>query len=84
MDAVHLHMLARFGDRNVRTEVGRIKKHAYHVVQGNEHTGSLWETRSQVVPVKDRRHQVNVYNYVLRHANKGAWVWKFKDGIYWR
>ena len=27
---------------------------------------------------KDREHQLNVFHYILRHAEEGAWVWDFR------
>jgi hypothetical protein len=32
-----------------------------------------------VKPVKDRRHQVHAFRYVLEHAKQGAEVWSFRD-----
>ena len=36
--------------------------------------GQLWAKRGKELPIRDRAHQLNVYRYVLRHANQGAWV----------
>ena len=43
-------------------------------------TGLLWAVRSKVIPIRDRAHQLNAYNYILEHAEEGAWVWDFLKG----
>lgn len=83
MDSVHLHLLARFPDRRVRPRVGRGKKHAYFRLHEEGFVGKLWERGCHVVPIKDRKHQVNVFHYIRRHASHGAWVWTFRDGTSW-
>ena len=60
LNHVHYHLLARFGQSSIRETVGRAKKHAYPVLRGQGHRGSLWATRSRSLPVRDRSHQVNV------------------------
>ena len=41
--------------------------------------GGVWAKRGKVVVIKDRTHQLNVYQYILDHALEGAAVWSFKD-----
>ena len=84
MDAVHLHVLAKFLDSNVRPIVGRAKKHAYHTLHGQGGPPSLWATRHYVKPIADREHQVRSYEYILDHAQEDAWVWYYTQGIYWK
>ena len=36
------------------------------------------------MPINDRKHQLNVFGYIGDHKAKGAWVWTFREGIYWR
>ena len=84
LDAVHLHILGRFQDDTIRHVVGRAKKHAYHELRRAGHGGKVWARRCRAEPILDRRHQVNTYRYILGHASKGAWVWSFKQGLYWR
>jgi hypothetical protein len=83
MGAVHLHLLARFPDKEVRRRVGRAKKHAYHLLLDEGFVGKLWERRANVVPIKDRQHQLNVFHYIVRHRDQGAWAWTFRDGTPW-
>lgn len=84
LDAVHCHLLARFGNLLSRQAVGRAKKHAYHILVDRGRQGRVWEKKCRTLPVRSRSHQLNVYQYILDHATKGAWVWTFKEGLYWR
>ena len=63
-----------------REWVGRAKKHANFI--GKEHgwTSKLWAVRSKIIPIKDRPHQLNTFDYILDHFNEGAWVWDFRMG----
>jgi len=81
--AIHFHLLGRFRDAKVRPRVGRAKKHATFVLQDHGRDGRLWGRRCKVVPIVDRRHQLNVHQYILRHRSEGGWVWTFRDGITW-
>jgi len=83
MDAVHFHLLGRFTDKKVNPKVGRAKKHAYFNLRDQGLAGGLWEDDSNVVPITDRQHQLHVFRYIGRHKDKGAWVWTFREGIYW-
>jgi hypothetical protein len=84
LDAIHFHLLSRFPSSQVRPIVGRAKKHAYFELHDCRFVGHLWGTGTNIVPIEDRKHQVNVYNYIADHKTKGAWAWTFREGIYWR
>jgi REP element-mobilizing transposase RayT len=83
VDQSHFHTLGRFTDTNVRPIVGRAKKHAFFKLRDQGYSGKLWGHGADVVPITGRRHQVSVFNYIVRHATHGAWVWTFREGIYW-
>ena len=83
LDSIHFHVLARFPDKQVRPPVGRAKKHAYHCLRDRGRTGKLWERKSHVTPITGRKHQVNVFRYITGHKQQGAWVWTFREGLYW-
>ena len=75
----HVHYLAKMPPGPVpRLWTGLAKKHVWHVAKDKGWTGMLWAKRSKPTPVKDRRHQLNVFNYILRHADEGAWIWDFR------
>ncbi len=85
LDAVHLHLLARFHDASIRDILGRAKKHATFELRSLGGTGRLWADRCRPLPITDREHQKNAYQYILDHARKSdAWTWTWKQGIYWR
>jgi hypothetical protein len=75
----HVHLLAKMpGGEVPRQWVGRAKMHTTFVLRGHGWVGELWAVRSKVIPVRDRRHQLNVFHYILDHAAEGAWVWDFR------
>jgi REP element-mobilizing transposase RayT len=76
---VHFHMLARFPSPKVKSFVGRAKKHAYFVLRDAGIADRIWEAGCHVLPIRDRQHQVNVFNYICAHQEKGAWLWTFRD-----
>lgn len=84
LDAIHYHLLARFPDKQVRPRVGRAKKHAYHELRDHSFEGRLWQRGCNVVPISDRPHQLNVFGYIGRHRQLGAWTWTFRDVLYWQ
>jgi len=84
MDAIHCHLLARFADKSVRPRVGRAKKHATFRLREHGHAGRVWEAKGRALPITDRSHQVNVFNYIVDHRLEGAWVWTYREGLYWR
>ncbi len=81
--AVHFHVLGRFRGSDVRPRVGRAKKHATFVLRDRGRDGRLWGRKCKIVPITERQHQLNVFNYIVRHVNEGAWVWTFRDGVSW-
>ena len=84
LDAIHCHLLGKFPNSQVRPIVGRAKKHAYFTLRDLGFTGRLWGEGSNVKPISDRQHQLNVFSYLCDHKNEGAWVWTFREGLYWR
>ena len=95
VSGMHLHLLARFPSAQeptdeirglrasdpVRHFVGIAKKESAKSLTnaGLVKPGGVWAKRGKIVPIKDRRHQVNVFNYILDHEQEGAAVWSFRD-----
>jgi hypothetical protein len=80
VDAKHLHLLARFRDHEPEIWLGRAKKHASHALRQaalRTQDGGLWARRSRAEPIRDRAHQLNVFRYILWHAQSGAAIWRF-------
>jgi hypothetical protein len=84
LDAVHFHILCRITAERIREEVGRAKKSASHVLRAYGLPGAVWGKRCAAKPIHDRAHQVNTFNYILEHARQGAWIWSYREGLYWR
>lgn len=82
-DAIHLHLLGRFPDGQVRRPVGHAKVNAYYRLRDAGRGGKVWARSCGVKPIADRAHQVRVFNYIREHKNVGAWVWTFAEGVYW-
>jgi hypothetical protein len=80
VSAQHLHIQAHMPPEQCRAWLGVAKKHAWFVLR-DEHawTGKLWGKRGKSVPIRDRQHQINVFDYILRHREQGAWVWSIRD-----
>ena len=83
VDAVHYHILGRFLDGQVRRRVGLAKKHASHVLREHGLVGAVWAKRSRPLPITNRAHQLNACRYIADHAEYGAWMWTFREGLYW-
>ena len=84
MGAIHYHILGRFSDKQVLQRVGQAKRHAYYLLRARWQMKKVWQRLSNVTPIADRPHQVRVFRYVREHKEQGAWVWTFRDGLYWR
>ena len=48
------------------------------VKEGLVAAGGAWAKRGKVKPIRDRKHQVNVFRYILDHLEEGGAVWCFK------
>lgn len=80
IDDHHFHLLARFRDHQPRHWVGRAKMHSSMLLRGHGLPGGVWAVRSRALPIRDREHQINVFNYVVKHRGRNAAVWTFRDG----
>lgn len=79
VDDHHFHVLARFPDHRPKHWIGLAKRRASLMLQGDKSHARLWALGSRAEPVRDRAHQLNVFNYIVRHAKRGAFVWTFRD-----
>ena len=77
--ATHLHVQARMPPGPVPKDwLGRAKKHAHFIAADAGWDGKLWAVGGKANPIRDRRHQVNTFHYILGHVAEGAWVWDFR------
>jgi hypothetical protein len=73
----HVHFLAKMIPSQVRDWTGAVKRHAWFVLRERGWSGKLWGKGRKTVPIKDRRQQLNAYQYILDHADEGAWTWRW-------
>jgi hypothetical protein len=74
----HGHILAKLPRRLARPWSGLAKKHAWFIARDRGWVGKMWGRKGKQEPVRDRRHQLNVYRYILNHESEGAWMWCWK------
>jgi hypothetical protein len=79
VDDHHFHILARFRDHRPKHWVGRAKMHLSMILRDNGVHGGVWAAGCRALPIRDRRHQLNVFNYIMKHRVRGAAVWTFRD-----
>ncbi len=75
--AMHVHMLIELPRHDTAAIIGKVKRHGSIAVTKTM-PGRLWAEGCGIKPIKDKAHQVNTFNYILRHQEQGAWVWTFK------
>jgi len=77
----HVHTLSKLPEGVAREWAGKAKQHAWHVARANGWQGRLWAKRGKEIRVRDRSHQLNIYKYILQHAEDGAWIWKHGEAM---
>jgi len=76
----HVHILVKLPAGLARSWMGNAKLHAWFELRDKcGWIGQMWGKRGKELSVRDRRHQLNVYRYILDHAKDGAWVWTWMD-----
>ena len=75
---MHVHMLIELPISETATEVGKIKRQASMAIT-KQLPGRMWAKGCGIKPIRDKAHQVNTFNYILKHRTHGAWVWSFKE-----
>jgi REP element-mobilizing transposase RayT len=73
----HVHLLLKARPKEVRNQVGKAKMHTWFELRKGGWKRKLWGRRGKFLRVRDRAHQLNVFRYILRHAEQGAWVWYY-------
>ena len=71
-------------DDPVRHLMGQAKQWSAKrlVAEGLAAPGGVWARKGKIVRVRDRAHQLNVFDYIQRHTREGAAVWTFRDDSY--
>jgi hypothetical protein len=71
----HLHCQVKMPPAQTRTWVGHAKRHTWFELRDRGWVGRLFAAGGKFKPIRDRKHQINTYHYILEHAAQGAWVW---------
>ncbi len=71
----NVHLLMKAPWDKPREWAGLAKKHAWFALRDSGWTGKLWAKRPWARTIRSRQDQLNVYHYILRHKEQGAWVW---------
>lgn len=80
VSSTHVHLLAKMPPAEIpRLWLGYAKREATFQLKELGWTGKLWAKRSKILPIHDRRHQLNSLSYIVRHRDEGAWVWDFRE-----
>ncbi len=81
VDACHFHLLARFAAGDARKPIGIMKAASARTLSKADlcEPGGVWAVRCGIKRIKDPAHQRATYRYILRHRERGAYVWTFRD-----
>jgi hypothetical protein len=65
----------------IRHFVGIAKKDSAQILSAMRLVGEggVWAKRCRVLAIRERSHQLNVFDYIVAHGNRGAAVWTFRD-----
>jgi thiamine-monophosphate kinase len=80
--ATHAHILVELPDAMaaIRAIVGRAKNRSSRAVRSTM-PGSIWAEGGNYKRVKDRAHQLAVFEYILTKQGSDAWTWHFRQGM---
>jgi hypothetical protein len=80
--AAHAHLLVELPrGRAAQSDVlGQAKSASSHAIR-RLLPGRVWAAGWKMVPVHDRRQQLQTMRYIVAHARQGAWVWTWRDGL---
>jgi REP element-mobilizing transposase RayT len=72
--ARHVHLLIQLPPHLTRQWVGQLKRHVTFTLREQGWSGTLWAGQAKYVPIRDRPHQLNAYQYIIAHVKEGAAV----------
>jgi len=80
--AKHAHFLVELPDdyRKERAVIGKAKNISSYVVR-NELPGRIGGAGGRFRLIKDRKHHENVFFYISKRQERGAWTWTFRDTL---
>ena len=82
VSAEHVHALVELpNDRGrIREIIGRCKQYGTRAARPFM-LGEVWADGGEFKPVRDRSHQLNVYEYILTRQGPWAWTWSYRDEL---
>lgn len=73
--ARHLHCELKMPYAKRHAWVGVGKRHTWFEMRGHGWEGKLFGRRKKLLPIRTRSHEINAFDYIVRHIDQGAWVW---------
>jgi REP element-mobilizing transposase RayT len=73
-----VHLVLRCGSGEVRQLVGHAKRWSSHAIRA-QIPGTVWAKKCGLKLIRSRAQQVATFEYITRHASRGAWVWTFRN-----
>src|SRR5688500_4508779 len=82
VSAEHVHALVLLPDDRgmIKRIIGRCKQHGTRAARPTI-GGELWADAGEFKPIRDRAHQLNVYEYILTKQGPWAWTWSYRDEL---
>jgi REP element-mobilizing transposase RayT len=82
VSAEHVHALVLLPDHRatIRRVIGRCKQYGTRAAR-SVIRGELWADGGEFKRVRDRAHQLNVYEYILTKQGPWAWTWSYRDEL---
>lgn len=76
----HTHIVVELPQSlsDAKREIGRAKQAASHAVR-DAMPGRIWADGGDFRLINDQEHARNTFEYILDHAEEGAWVWSYKN-----
>lgn len=76
----HVHVVLRCSAGEVRQLIGHAKRWSSHSIR-DQIPGAVWAKKCGLKRIRSRAQQVSTFEYITRHASRGAWVWTFRDPL---
>lgn len=74
----HVHLLVKLPRSQARKLSGLAKRHAWFALRDHGWKRKLWGKRGKAKIIRNREHQLRVYDYIGRHEEQSAWVWTWR------
>jgi hypothetical protein len=75
--ARHAHLLSKMPPKSTREWIAACKRHVTFNFKDHGINRKIWAQGAKFVPIKDWPHQLNVFRYIARHVDEGAYVRRY-------